>query len=290
MKRLLIGAALAALTLAPSGAFAAKPKVAPAPAPVAPTAADWREIDPENVLVIDTSKGRIMVELMPVAAPNHVERIKRLAREHFYDGLKFHRVIDEFMDQTGDPQGTGSGGSSYPNLKAEFSFRRDEKVPFTSIRSQAGVEEGFIDSYAVRTKPDAQMMVTADHKVVAQGMLCPGTAAMARTDNPDGANSQFFLMRQTGPAEVTLPSEYTTWGRVVAGLDVVRAIKVGEPVKDPDVMTKVQVLADLPAASRPKVMMLDTHSAAFKGLVDRARAAKGDDFSACDVDVPTQVK
>jgi peptidylprolyl isomerase len=290
MKRLLIGSALAALTLAPSGAFAAKPKAALAPAVVAPTAADWHEIDPENVLVIDTSKGRILVELMPIAAPNHVERIKRLTREHFYDGLIFHRVIDDFMDQTGDPQGTGSGGSTYPNLKAEFSFRRDEKVPFTAIRSRAGVEEGFIDSYAVRTKPDAQMMITADHKVVAQGMLCPGTAAMARTDNPDGANSQFFLMRQSGTNEVTLPSDYTTWGRVVAGLDVVRAIKVGEPVKDPDMMTKVQILADLPAGARPKVMVLDTRSAAFKSLVDKTRATKGDDISACDVDVPTLVK
>jgi peptidylprolyl isomerase len=290
MNRLLIASALG-LMLAPGLALAAKPA---APAPTAPAVsanpADWREIDPENVLVIDTSKGRIMVELMPIAAPNHVERVKKLAREHFYDGIKFHRVIDEFMDQTGDPQGTGSGGSSYPNLKAEFTFRRDEKTPFTGIISAGGHVDGFIDNFAVRSRPEEQMMITADHKVLAQGLLCPGAAAMARTDDPDGANSQFFLMRQHSPSEVRLPGDYTTWGRVVSGMDVVRSIKTGEPVKDPDIMTRVQVLADMPQGARPKVLMLDTRSAAFKSMVDKTRAARGEDFSVCDVDVPTQVK
>ncbi len=77
--------------------------------------------DPENTLVIDTTKGRVVIAMRPDLAPKHVERIKQLAREGFYDGIAFHRVIDGFMAQTGCPQGTGTGGSSYPNLPAEFS-------------------------------------------------------------------------------------------------------------------------------------------------------------------------
>ena len=76
--------------------------------------------DPENTLIIDTTQGRVVIELRPDLAPNHVARIKQLVREGFYDGIVFHRVIDGFMAQTGCPKGTGTGGSSYPNLKAEF--------------------------------------------------------------------------------------------------------------------------------------------------------------------------
>lgn len=76
--------------------------------------------DPENTLVLETTKGRVVIEMRPDLAPGHVEHIKKLAREKFYDGIVFHRVIDGFMAQTGCPQGTGTGGSSYPNLKAEF--------------------------------------------------------------------------------------------------------------------------------------------------------------------------
>lgn len=76
--------------------------------------------DPENTLIIETTQGRVVIALRPDLAPKHVERIKQLAREGFYDGIVFHRVIDGFMAQTGCPKGTGTGGSDYPNLKAEF--------------------------------------------------------------------------------------------------------------------------------------------------------------------------
>ena len=76
--------------------------------------------DPENTLIMETTKGKVVIEMRPDLAPNHVAHIKKLAREKFYDGIVFHRVIDGFMAQTGCPQGTGTGGSSYPNLKAEF--------------------------------------------------------------------------------------------------------------------------------------------------------------------------
>jgi len=282
-------AVVTALALAPGLAAAkkAKPKAAPVAAAMAPVADEWREIDPENVLVIDSSKGRIYVEMMPQAAPEHVARIRLLTRQRFYDGLKFHRVIDGFMAQTGDPLGTGEGQSPYPDVKAEFSFRRDDTIPFAAVAHPTGAVIGFIDAFPIETQPDEMLGKTADHKVWAWGLYCPGVAGMARDDAENSANSQFFLMRQAYPS---LEKRYTAWGRVVSGLDVVRAIKTGEPVADPDIMTKVQILADLPAGARPRVLVMDPRSRSFQDLVDKTRKAKCADFSACDIEVPTQIR
>ena len=153
--------------------------------------------DPQNTLLIDTTQGRIIVKLRNDLAPNHVARLKQLAREGFYDGVPFHRVIAGFMAQTGDGQnGNGTGGSNYPDLKAEFS-----NVPYKR-----------------------------------------GIVGMARKGNSnDSANSQFFIMFADGPS---LNGQYTVIGEVLSGMDVVDKIKKGEPVQNPDRMTKVQVAAD----------------------------------------------
>jgi peptidylprolyl isomerase len=292
MKRVVLS--LAAAALAASGPAFAKPKPKPKPAAaepavpaVKPMAADWVQLDPENVLVIDTNKGRIFVELAPDLAPDSVARVKQLTREHFYDGLKFHRVIDDFMAQTGDPLGTGEGGSKYPNVKAEFSIRRGQSEPMVEVDDAHGTEEGFYGFMPIKSQPDELMDMTADHKVASWGRFCPGVAGMARAGDPNSANSQFFLMRQTYP---TLEKTYTPFGRVVSGLEVVRALKTGEPVVNPDVMTKVQILADIPEAQRPKVLVLDPKSQAFGAIVAKAKADKGADFSICDVDVPSLVR
>ena len=277
-------AALALLVATPLAAQTRRP-AAPAPSPVA-SASDYRAVDPENVLMIETTKGRILVELAPEAAPGHVERIKQLTREKVYDGLVFHRVIDQFMAQTGDPLGTGEGQSNHPDLKGEFTFRRDAAVPFAAVANLPGQTLGFVRSLPIATQPDLQMMITADKKVAAWGLYCPGVAGMARGEANDSANSQFFLMRQPYPS---LEKRYTVWGRVIDGLPVVRAIKVGEPVVDPDKMIRVRVLADVPAAERPSVRVMDTRGPAFRALVERTRAAKGADFSPCDIEVPAQV-
>ena len=156
--------------------------------------------DLENTLYIDMDFGRITIELRPDLAPNHVERIKMLAREGFYDGVVFHRVIDGFMAQTGDPTGTGMGGSTYPDLDQEFS-----KEPFVR-----------------------------------------GTIGMARTSDPNSANSQFFICFDNASF---LNGQYTVWGQVVDGMDVVDKIKKGAgqsgSVSDPDAMVKVSVAADV---------------------------------------------
>ena len=157
-------------------------------------------LDKANAIVIDTTKGRIVIKLRTDIAPGHAERIKQLAREGYYNNVPFHRVMDGFMAQTGDGQNfNGTGGSKYPNLKQEFS-----STPFKR-----------------------------------------GTVGMARTQDPNSANSQFFIV--LGDAS-HLNGGYTVVGEVVSGMDAVDKIKKGEgqsgSVTDPDRMLKVQVGAD----------------------------------------------
>ena len=116
---------------------------APALMAAAPAPADWRPLDPENTLVIETTKGRVVVELRPEFAPKGVERIKRLAREHIYDGLQFHRVIDGFVAQTGNPNNRDGGVSAYPDLPPEFSFRLPPAAA-TVVVSRSDAQEGFV--------------------------------------------------------------------------------------------------------------------------------------------------
>lgn len=156
-------------------------------------------MDKENTLYIDLKDGRVVIEMRPDLAPNHVKQIKKLAREGKYDGVPFHRVIEGFMAQTGDPTGTGSGGMGDP-LKAEFS-----KEPHVR-----------------------------------------GVVSMARTNDPNSARSQFFIVFKDSNF---LDGQYTVWGKVVSGMEFVDKIKRGAPgsgaVAAPaDKMIKVQVAAD----------------------------------------------
>ena len=292
MKRMLLLAACVA-ALAATAIAAPKPK-APAAvpakpvAPAAPGPADWRTPDPNDVLVIDTNKGRIVVEMVSEVAPLHVTQIRALAHENFYDGQRFFRVIDKFMDQTGDPQNNGQGGSSKPNVPAEFTFRRGPDLAFVMAADQTVAEVGFVKSLPVMSQSMMLGAMTKDQKVTAWALYCPGVMGMARDENPDSGNSQFFLMRYAFPS---LEKKYTAWGRVISGQDVVLAIKVGEPVEDPqDRMERVRLLSDIPEKDRPKVRVIDPKGPWFKAEIDRARAAKGADFTACDVTLPAEVK
>lgn len=264
---------------------------APALAQTAASASDWRTVAPENLLVIDTNKGRVLVELSPLAAPNHVERIRTLANQGFYDGLKFHRVIPNFMAQTGDPKGTGEGGSDLPDLKGEFHFRRGRDAGFTQVENAGQGIVGLVGSLPVQTQPNAQMMVTSDFKVDANGLFCPGVFGMARANSPDSANSQFYLM--TG-ANTNLNGLYTAFGRIVSGLDVVRSLKPGQEsqdgkVTDPDTMTHVRMASAMPEAQRPTVRVQNTASAAFAQHIEETRTAKGSSFNICDVQPVAEV-
>jgi len=160
-------------------------------------AAAQPKTDPANTLVIELKSGKVYIELLPKLAPKHVERVKTLARQGFYDGIVFHRVIKGFMAQTGDPTGTGTGGSKLPDLPAEFTPTAFER----------------------------------------------GTIGAARTNDPNSANSQFFICFTHTPF---LNGKYTVWGKVVEGMQHVDQIAKGEPPPNPDKMLKVYVLADGP--------------------------------------------
>ena len=151
--------------------------------------------DPENTLYLDLDWGRVTIALRADLAPGHVARVKELARDGFYDGIIFHRVIDGFMAQTGDPTGTGMGGSDRGNLKAEFS-----KTPFDR-----------------------------------------GVVGAARSQSPNSADSQFFIMFDEGHF---LNGQYTVWGQVTDGMEHVDRIAKGEPPKKPDKIVKMTVAAD----------------------------------------------
>ena len=160
------------------------------PTPAAPVP------NPQNTLHLELSTGGVVViDLRPDKAPGHVDRIKALTRSGFYDGLVFHRVIEGFMAQTGDPTGTGSGDSPLPDLKAEFN-----DLPHFR-----------------------------------------GAVSMARTDEPDSANSQFFIVFQP---VLRLDGKYTVFGRVASGMQFVDAIVRGEPPATPSKIVRAWIEAD----------------------------------------------
>jgi peptidylprolyl isomerase len=284
LTAMLLAAALAQAS-APPPPITPPPAVSQAPAPPAANPGDWRPLDPADTLVIDTTKGRIVVELHPELAPRHVARIKTLTRRGYYDGSLFYRVLP-FMAQTGD-KGAKRFRSPLPNLKNEIEFTLTPAIPYTSFGSSPQGDVGFIGAMPVLVTPepgapDAQGP-TRGHGAAT---FCPGTAAFTHTaQSKDTANSQFFLMRVRGP---NLDGNFTAFGRVVDGQPVVDALNNGEPPAHPDKMTRVRVMADMPAAERPRLMVMDTRSPAFAALVRAALAAKGAAFTLCDVAVPTK--
>jgi len=251
-----------------------------------PDPRNWRPVDPENTLYIDTVHGRIVVELYPEIAPRHVERIKTLTRGNFYNGLLFHRVIDEFMAQTGDPLGTGQGASSLPDLREEFMFRRGPEMPFIQAAEQSRARLGFYKALPIESQPDAQMAVTADGRVSANALHCQGVVSMARAEPVNSANSQFFIMRQPNSA---LDKRYTIFGRVVWGMDAVMRIAVGDPPPNPDRMLSVRIASDVPESERAPIYVLRTDGPQFRDLIEETRRQRRADFSVCDVQIPARV-
>ena len=242
---------------------------------------DWRALDPANTLVVETTKGRIVVEMAPDFAPLAVARVKQLAREGVYDGLQFHRVIEGFVDQTGNPNNHDGGTSKYPDLPPEFSFRLPDGVASEVVRRGDAVE-GFVGATPIEGVGAAEQGLGSDHRLRAWGAYCDGVVGMGRQAEIGTANSEIFFMR--APAR-RLDHDYAVWGRVVQGLDVVRAIKVGEPPADPDRMLRVRVAADLPQAERPKLQVADPRGPAFRARVAAIKTLKGAAFSVCDVPI-----
>ncbi|MDG2519991.1 peptidylprolyl isomerase [Caulobacter segnis] len=243
-------------------------------------APDWRPLDPDNTLLIDTEKGRVVIEMRPEFAPKSVERVKLLTREGVYDGLQFHRVIPGFVAQTGNPNNKDGGTSNHPDLPAEFQFRLPPQTPVAAAAQASDAWSGFLGAtplQAVPPKPGQPLR--------GWGAYCTGVAGMGRQADPNTGNSEIFFMLD---ATRRLDRDYTVWGRVVSGMDAVKALAAGEPPAKPDHMLKVRVAADMPVAERPKLSVLNEQGAAFKVLVAKVRAAKGADFSVCDVEIPVR--
>jgi peptidylprolyl isomerase len=243
---------------------------------------DWRALDPANTLVIETSKGRIVVEMQPLLAPQAVERVKRLAREGAYDGLLFHRVIEGFVDQTGNPNNRDGGTSAYPDLPAEFSVRLPPQAREVVVLERSDAVEGFLGSTPIAGVSAKEQALGDDHRRRVWGAYCDGVAGMGRQAGIDTANSEIFFMR--APAR-RLDHDYAVWGRVVQGLDVVRAIAVGEPPAAPDRMLRVRLAADLPDVGRPRLEVANERGPTFRAQVARLQARLGARFSVCDVPV-----
>lgn len=185
--------------------------------------------DPENTLLMQLKDGTVVIELKPQVAPNHVKRLKELTRKGFYDGIVFHRVIPDFMAQTGDPTGTGMGGSDLPDLKAEFNSMKH----------------------------------------------ITGTVSMARSGNPDSANSQFFICFKPAPF---LDGQYTAFGQVIDGMQFVNNIKKGSEanngqVTNPDKIISMKVAADVKKAQAGKNDSKPVDSLAMPPAAEKVPAA-----------------
>jgi peptidylprolyl isomerase len=253
----------------------------------APAGEVWRTADPANLLLIETTKGRILIEMRPELAPRHVEQVKRLAREGVYDGLQFHRVIDGFVAQTGNPNNQDGGKSALPDLQPEFTYRRAPDDGLAVAARPAGAVLGFLGAQPIQSQVEVLAARNEDGRVSAWGWYCPGVVGAGRGDDEGSANSEFFLMRAAAPR---LNKRYTVWGKVLEGQAVVTRLTVGEPPAQPDLMRRVRVVVDLPPAERPKVQVLDSNSPAFAARLARERQRRGADFSICDVEVPVRVE
>ncbi len=251
-----------------------------------PDPRNWRGLDPETTLYIDTVHGRIVIELYPEVAPIHVQRIVTLARAGFYDGQSFHRVIPGFMAQTGDPFGTGEGASNLPDLPPEFTFRRGLDMPFIQAAAQSDGPLGFYKALPIQTQPDAQIPFARENRVLSNVMHCPGVVSMARSTAPNSANSQFFIMLG---ARASLNKTYSAFGRVVWGQESALQVAPGEPPASPDRMLAVRVAVDLPEAERAPIFVLRTDGPRFRDLIDDTRRERRADFSVCDVVIPARV-
>ena len=248
-------------------------------------ASDVRQLDPENTLVIDTTKGRIVVELRPEIAPQAVTRIKLLARQKVYDGLQFHRVIDGFVAQTGNPDNRDGGVSVHPDLPPEFSFRIPAETA-TVVVDRSDGREGFVGATPFAAVSATEQRLSPDKRLRGWGAYCPGVMGMGRQADPGTANSEIFFMRA---ASRRLDHDYTVVGRAVEGLKVLRAVNVGEPPAVPDLMLRVRIAADMPVAERPVLTTQDLRGPTFQARIAALKRAKGAAFTICDLDIsPTE--
>lgn len=230
---------------------------------VARAADEWRDVEPENLVVMDTAHGRVLLELAPDFAPKHVERFRALVRAKFYDGQTFYRVIDGFVAQGGVGEGDDKKRPEWPPLKAEFDRPINGDVRFAPLMSPDlfAREVGHVDGFPVgRDWEEARMWI----------LHCPGTLAMARDTDPDTGSTEFYIPIGHGPRR--LDRNLTAFGRVLEGMAALQKLNRGDPkvdsgvIQDPakrDAIVKVQIAADMARGERPRLQVMDTASKAF---------------------------
>ncbi|MGV6800533.1 MAG: peptidylprolyl isomerase [bacterium] len=250
----------------------------------------WRSVDPENLLYMDLPSGRVTIELRPDFAPLHVERIKTLTRQGFYNGVTFHRVIEGFMAQGGDPTGTGKGGSNLPDIKAEFVRDGTQVTDFNVLGHDSRASQaGFIGPIPTGAQPKSLSDFLVKDGIALWGLHCPGVMSMARADNPNSANSQFFLM--LGDARDNLDQRYTIWGKIVNGTNEPRRISRGEPPVRPTPIVRMRVAADVPLEERDDILIMRTDSPEFKQYVSELNKVSEDGYieDICSIRIPVKV-
>ena len=280
----------------PAEAALSEPSAADMVVTAAPDS-DWRTVEAQNLIKIATTDGDIWVELAPEFAPIHVDRMRELARSGWFEYKVWHRVIDDFMAQ-------GGGALDNPNItaptapiEAEFQIRRDPNAVIISEIAERQVNPrsnrtrspaGFFNGMQAGTQPAAAAAIMGDGRVDSWLIHCPGAAAMARTSDPNSANAQFYIVR--GDA-LHLNTQYTVWGKVRVGQDVVNGLEVGTLGQgfgfSPDFIEAVEVASDLDDA--PTVQVMDTNSASFAAYLDALRDDAGALPDLCDIEAPVRV-
>ena len=282
MKPLRLTALVVALL---AGAGVNAPWAADAPKPVAPASAapsskDWRDVSPDNLVLIETKYGTVAVELSPEFAPNHVARMRKLLRAHFYDGLTFYRVIDGFVAQGGADQDTSATANApvnpeilknWPRMKAELDATLPAGTPFTPLGNPDLVapEVGHVNGFPAGRDPKTGK---------AWMIQCPGVFAFARDNDEDTATTEFYIV--IGEAPRRLDHNLTAFGRVLDGMEYLQKLQRGNPDVDSgvidddskrDPIIRMTLAADLPAKDRPHYQVMKTDSAAFAELKDKKR-------------------
>ena len=249
-----------------------------ADAPPAPEA--WRDVSPDNLVLIQTKYGTVAVELAPDFAPNHVGRMRKLLHAHFYDGKTFYRVIDGFVAQGGADQDTSATSDApvnpqilkdWPPLKAEFDAALPKSDTFTPLGNPDlyAPEVGFVNGFPVGRDPkDGKSWI----------LHCPGTFAFARDNDPDTATTEFYIV--IGQAPRRLDRQLTAFGRVLSGMQYLQKLNRGDADVDSGVIADVSqrdpilhmtLAADLPEKERPHYQVVQTDTAAFAQGVEKRR-------------------
>lgn len=231
----------------------------------------WRDVEPENLIVMDVVHGRVLIELAPAFAPEHAKRFRALARAKFYDGQSFYRVIDGFVAQGGIGEGDDKKTPQWPALQAEFDRAIDDDVQFMTLGSNDlfADEVGHVDGFPVgRDWEDGRMWL----------LHCPGTLAMARDNDPNTGATEFYI--PIGHAPRRLDRNLTAFGRVLDGMQYLQKLNRGDPkvesgvIQDPskrDPILRVQVASDMPRSERPRVQVMDTMSKDFAAYKEQRK-------------------